>query len=432
MDEINETQMEPEKKKTKLGLGILIGLVIGLVVGAAALLAFFLFTGRALTSADPTKVTSIAPEAVKEEAETAGESAVDSGVIRKMQLIEEIFNRYYLEEDIDKSGLPDDIYTAMVESMGDKYSAYYSAEDYKKATEERQGLYYGIGAYVSMNTDIGYAVISSVMDDSPALEAGVRADDIIYEIEGESAYGLELDEIVRRIKGEEGTFVNIKFIRNESEEVELRIERRQIKSTTVKYKMLDDNIGYLQLTAFETVSEDQFREAKADLEAQGMQGLILDLRGNPGGNLTTVVAIARELLPEGLIIKTEDRNGKGDSYYSDGKKQFKLPMVVLVNEYSASASEVLTGALQDYEMATIVGTTTYGKGIVQETITLTDGSAVKLTTEAYYTPKGRNLHGVGIDPDVEIEFDSDTYYETEGEYDNQLEKAIEVIKEKIK
>ena len=413
-----------EKKKTRIGLGIVIGVLIGLFVGMVGTFCFFLLSGRMVTSADPTKVAGVAPE----EEDT---SAISEAVIMKMKLVEEIFDRYYLEEDLDKSELPEDIYHAMVNSMGDKYSTYYSAEEYKKATEDRQGMYYGIGAYVTMNKDIGYAVISGVMDDSPALEAGVRTDDIIYEIEGESAYNLELDEIVRRIKGPEGTTVHITFIRNEKDEVELEVERRAIGSKTVSYKMLEGDIGYLQLTAFETISEEQFKEAKADLEAQGMKGLILDLRSNPGGNLTTVVDIARQLLPEGLIIRTEDRNGKGESYNSDGKHEFKLPLVVLVNEYSASASEVLTGALQDYNMATIVGTTTYGKGIVQDTITLTDGSAVKLTTQAYYTPSGRSLHGVGIKPDVEIELDSDAYYESEGELDNQLDKAIEVIKEKI-
>lgn len=413
-----------EKKKSKIGIGILIGAIVGLLLGASATLAYVLFSGRMITSADPTKVAGISES-------SEGSSAVDEGVIRKMKLIEEIFDKYYLEEDLDKSELPEDIYHSMVNSMGDKYSTYYSAEEYKKATEDREGTYYGIGAYVTMNTDIGYAVISGVMDDSPALEAGVRADDIIYEIDGESAYNLDLDEIVRRIKGPEGTTVNITFIRNESEEVNLDVERRAIESKTVRYEMLEGDIGYLQLTAFETISEQQFKDAKADLEAQGMKGLILDLRSNPGGNLSTVVEIANQLLPKGLIIRTEDRDGNGSSYDSDGKHEFMLPLVVLVNEYSASASEVLTGALQDYEKATVVGKTTYGKGIVQDTISLTDGSAVKLTTEAYYTPKGRSLHGVGIKPDVDVDLDTDAYYESEGAIDTQLDKAIEVISAQI-
>ena len=414
-----------ENKKSKIGIGILIGAIVGLLLGASAMLGYVLLSGRMITSADPTKVAGISDDG-------AGKSAVDESVIRKMKLIEEIFDKYYLEEDLDKSELPEDIYHSMVNSMGDKYSTYYSAEEYKKANEDREGTYYGIGAYVTMNTDIGYAVISGVMDDSPAMEAGVRADDIIYEIDGESAYDLDLDEIVRRIKGPEGTTVNITFIRNESEEVNLDVERRAIESKTVKYEMLDGDIGYLQLTAFETISEKQFKDAKADLEAQGMKGLILDLRGNPGGNLSTVVEIASQLLPKGLIIRTEDRDGNGSSYDSDGKHEFMLPLVVLVNEYSASASEVLTGALQDYEKATVVGKTTYGKGIVQDTISLTDGSAVKLTTEAYYTPNGRSLHGVGIKPDVEVDLDTDAYYESEGKIDTQLDKAIEVITAKIK
>lgn len=413
-----EVVKEP-KQKTRFGAGILVGLFIGMIVGGAGLLSFFLLTNKALSSSDVTKTSSVA---------TASKpSTVDEGVVRKLQLIEELFDKYYLDEDIDKTDVPDNLYYMMVASLGDKYSTYYSPEAYKEATADRKGIYYGIGAYVSMNEDIGYPVISSVMDDSPALEAGVRADDIIYEVEGENIGGLTLDEVIALIKGEEGTYVNVTFIRNESEEVNLDIERRAIESTTVKYKMLENNIGYIQLTAFETVSEKQFKEAKEDLESQGMESLILDLRGNPGGNLTTVVSIARQLLPEGLIIRTENRNGEGESFYSDGFNEFKLPMVVLVNGHSASASEVLTGALQDYEMATIVGTTTYGKGIVQETITLTDGSAIKLTTESYYTPKGRSLHGVGIEPDVEVQFDADAYYDSNGEVDNQINAAVEIL-----
>ncbi|MBR5944665.1 MAG: PDZ domain-containing protein, partial [Lachnospiraceae bacterium] len=225
-----------EKKKTRIGLGIVIGVLIGLFVGMVGTFCFFLLSGRMVTSADPTKVAGVAPE----EEDT---SAISDAVIMKMKLVEEIFDRYYLEEDLDKSELPEDIYHAMVNSMGDKYSTYYSAEEYKKATEDRQGMYYGIGAYVTMNKDIGYAVISGVMDDSPALEAGVRTDDIIYEIEGESAYNLELDEIVRRIKGPEGTTVHITFIRNEKDEVELEVERRAIESKTVSHKMLEGDIG---------------------------------------------------------------------------------------------------------------------------------------------------------------------------------------------
>ena len=193
--------------------------------------------------------------------------------------------------------------------------------------------------------------------------------------------------------------------------------------------MLDDRIGYIQITEFDTVTLDQFTEALAVCRGKGMEGLILDLRGNPGGNLSTVCEIARQILPEGLIVYTEDKNGKRTEYSCDGEHEMTEELVVLVDGNSASASEILAGAIKDYGIGTLVGTTTFGKGIVQRIISLTDGSAVKLTVSHYYTPNGNNIHEVGIEPDVEIAFDGDAYYNDD--VDNQLQKAIEVMNEKL-
>ena len=205
--------------------------------------------------------------------------------------------------------------------------------------------------------------------------------------------------------------------------------RRKVESPTVNQKMLDDRIGYIQITEFDTVTLDQFVEALAACREKGMEGLILDLRGNQGGNLSTVCDIARQLLPEGLIVYTEDKNGKRTEYSCDGQHEMPEELVVLVDKNSASASEILAGAIKDYGIGTLVGTTTFGKGIVQRIISLTDGSAVKLTVSHYYTPNGNNIHEVGIEPDVEIAFDGDAYY-NDG-VDNQLDKAIEVMEEKL-
>jgi carboxyl-terminal processing protease len=270
--------------------------------------------------------------------------------------------------------------------------------------------------------------ISGVIPGSPAEAEGLTVDDIIYEVDKVSTQGLTLEEVVKMIKGEEGTFVHLTLIRGtSSENLEIDVTRAKIEVPTVNTKMLDNNVGYLQITEFDDVTYDQFKEGMAELRANNMKGLILDLRSNPGGNLNTVCDIARELLPKGNIVYTVDREGHRENYTCDGRHEIDIPVVVLVNKYSASASEILSGALKDYQKATLVGTTTYGKGIVQRIISLNDGTAVKLTVSSYYTPNGVNIHGIGIDPDVEIEYDAEAY--AKDKTDNQLEKAQEVMKD---
>lgn len=240
--------------------------------------------------------------------------------------------------------------------------------------------------------------------------------------------GMELSEIVSLVKGEEGTKVHLTIYREgESDYLEMDVERRKIEAPTVKYEMLENNIGYIQITEFDDVTTDQFTEALAVIKGSDAEGLVLDLRGNPGGSLDVVVDIARQILPKGLIVYTEDKYGKRDEYTCDGKHELDMPLVVLVNGNSASASEILAGAIQDYNKGTLVGTTTFGKGIVQRVLPLTDGTALKLTISSYYTPKGNNIHGVGIEPDVVCELDGDAYYDKN--VDNQLEKAVEILSE---
>ena len=237
---------------------------------------------------------------------------------------------------------------------------------------------------------------------------------------------MELSEIVSRVKGEQGTKVHLTIYREgESDYLEVDVERRKIESPTVKYEILKNNIGYIQITEFDDVTTDQFTEALAVVKGAHAKGLIIDLRGNPGGSLNVVVDIARQILPKGLIVYTEDKYGEREEYNCDGRRQLDMPLVVLVNGNSASASEILAGAVKDYKVGTLVGTTTFGKGIVQRILPLTDGTALKLTISAYYTPNGNNIHGVGIEPDVICEFDSDAYYDDD--VDNQLDKAVEIL-----
>ena len=364
---------------------------------------------------------------------TDGESvtgeAVNEDTVAKMKVIENVIDTYFYKENVDKDAMVDGIFKGMVESLGDPYSEYYSKEELESLYQDSFGVYYGVGAYVSLDTTTGLAKVSGIIADSPAEEADLRAEDIIYKVDDVDVTGMTLQETVSLIKGDENTTVKLTLIRD-GKEIEKEVTRRKVESPTVKFEMLDDGMAYIQITEFDTVTVDQFTEAMAMARGNDMKGLILDLRSNPGGNLSSVVSIAKQMLPKGLIVYTEDRDGNREEYSCDGSKELDVPMVVLVNGNSASASEILAGAIKDYGIGTLVGTTTFGKGIVQRPIELSDGSAVKLTISSYYTPNGINIHGIGIEPDVECEFDSERYYSDEA-YDNQLEKAKEVLLQKM-
>ena len=345
--------------------------------------------------------------------------------VAKVEVIEETIEQYFLEET-DRAALENGIYTGMLNALEDPYSEYYSAEELKELQMSTEGIYYGIGAYISKAATDEFCTISGVIENTPAEEADLRAGDIIYEVDGVLTQGMDTTQVVSLIKGEEGTQVVLTLVREgEDDYLEIPVERRKIESPTVSGDMLENGIGYIEITEFDEVTEDQFAESLAECKAKGMKALILDLRSNPGGNLSTVCEISRMLLPEGMIVYTEDKYGNRDEYTCDGVRQIEVPVVVLVNGYSASASEILAGAMKDHGIATIMGTTTFGKGIVQRVIALSDGSAVKLTVSKYYTPNGNNIHEKGIEPDVVVEFDADAYY-NEG-IDNQLQEAIQYL-----
>ncbi|SHI20497.1 carboxyl-terminal processing protease [Butyrivibrio fibrisolvens DSM 3071] len=358
------------------------------------------------------------------------ESVVNDETMAKLQLLEQTIDEYYIDsENVSTKTLTDGMYEGMLDSLGDVYSVYYTEEELTALMEDTNGIYYGIGAYISTDDTTGLPVIAGVMDGSPAQEAGLKEGDVCYKVDGKLTESMTLEEFIRNVKGEEHTKVLLTIVREgESDYLEIEVERRQIQTPTVKYEMKEGNIGYIQITEFDTVTSDQFTEALVTLKGQGMKGLVIDLRSNPGGNLDTVCEIASQLLPKGTIVYTVDKDGNRVDYNCDGKNEFDMPMVVLVNGYSASASEILAGAIKDYEMGTLVGTTTYGKGIVQRIIPFSDGTAVKLTVSKYYTPNGINIHGTGIDPDVEIEYDPEA---AENGVDNQLDKALEIIAEEI-
>lgn len=392
--------------------GLVVGVFLILAVGCGYFGGRYLY--RALVLGEPVSVSQ-------------GE-VLTSTVAQKIGVLEEMIGEYYLE-DVDSSELEQGMYRGIVDALDDPYSVYYSAEELEEVQNKTQGIYYGIGARVSLDPDTQLARIAGVIEGTPAEEAGLMANDLIYMVDGESVQGMDLTSIVAKVKGDEGTKVHLTVIREGANDyLEFDVTRRKLDNETVTHEMLEDGIGYIQILEFDDVTVDQFTDALATCKGSGMTGLILDLRGNPGGNMTSVCEIARMMLPEGLIVYTEDKNGQREEYTCDGTHQFEYPLVVLVDSNSASASEILAGAVKDYGIGTLVGTTTFGKGIVQRIMRLSDGSAVKLTVSNYYTPKGHNIHKIGIEPDIEVPFEPEPY-QLDGT-DNQLNRAIEVMKQK--
>lgn len=345
----------------------------------------------------------IAPRVVRDFKNAGG--AVNPGSFQKAELIESVINDEYLEE-IDEDKLESFMYKGLVAGLGDPYSTYYTKEEYDKLTVETEGHYKGIGAVMQQDMKTGEVIIGRCYENAPGAKAGLLPGDILLEVQGESIYGMELTEVVKKIKSAEDEIAHIKVLRNE-EELEFEIKLEVVEVPAVEYEMLDDSIGYIALYEFTEVTEPQYEKAFEDLKEQGMERLIVDLRGNPGGLLSSVCGVLENILPEGLIVYTEDKNGKRNEYTCSGENPLDMPLAVLVNGNSASASEIFAGAIQDYEIGKLVGTTTFGKGIVQKPVRLSDGSAVKLTISKYYTPKGRNIHGTGIEPDVEVKLNED-------------------------
>ncbi len=359
-----------------------------------------------------------------------GESVLDKKTERKIETLQSIIEKNYLN-DYSEEDLKNGLFKGLMEGLNDPYSVYYTQKEYDELTEDSEGVFEGIGAYLSQNPDTKVVTVTRPIPDSPAEKAGILAGDILVEVDGENVEGEDLNITVAKIRGKAGTKVKI-GVRREGRDGVIRfdITRASVESMTVDSKMLDDNIGYIQIMEFDDVTLSQFMKAFTALKREEMKGLIIDLRDNPGGSVQTCVDIADELLPEGLIVYTEEKDGEKDEYKSSGDNFYDGPLVVLVNENSASAAEILTGAIKDYKLGTILGTTTYGKGIVQQILPLGDGTGIKVTIAKYYSPNGNNIHGVGIEPDEQLELDVDAYLE-EGK-DNQLDRAVEIIKEELR
>ena len=414
--------------KTRLTVGIIAGVLVFGLTGC--------FTPIRMTKGKLEDSQSQSSNKTVQEKDDPVEMLRNSTVVgkdtnEKLETIEGLIddNFYFSDDDQAKQ---DGIIRGYLESLDDPYSVYYTAEEYADFMVDAEGEYVGVGFQVSQNIETKILTITKVFD-GPAKEAGIQTEDVITKVDGEDISGQDIDSVVDKIRGEEGTEVTLTMYRaSDGQEHDFTMKRRKVENPTVESKMLENNIGYVQVTSFSEVTGEQFVKAIMDLETSGMEGLIVDLRDNGGGLLDIAVAMLDYVLPEGKIVYTEDKNGNVTSEYtSTNEYQFTKPMAVLVNGYSASASEIFAGAIKDHGTGMIVGETTYGKGIVQRMFPLNDGSAVKLTIAKYFTPNGNDIHKVGITPDVEVELDIDAYRESDGEKDNQLDAAIDCIMEKL-
>lgn len=354
----------------------------------------------------------------------------DSATVEKVEYLEKLIDQEYLG-DIDQGDLAEGIYAGLLYGLGDVYSRYYTAEEYAQETASTDGSYVGIGVSIQKNKN-GGVQIAECYEGGSGKKAGLISGDVITAIDDTDVTDMELSEVVRLIRQNEGRNIVLTVQReNEESPLSITVEVTNVELPAVFSEMLDEETGYIQITQFTGVAPQQYKEAFADLKEQGMEKLIVDLRDNPGGLLTSVCDILREILPKGRIVYTEDKYGKREEETCDGEKELDIPLAVLVNESSASASEIFAGAVQDYGIGKIVGTTTYGKGVVQELKPLNDGSAVKLTISNYYTPNGNSINKVGIKPDIEVKLAAELLNKTDisHEEDNQLQEARKVLEQ---
>ena len=357
-----------------------------------------------------------------------GNALSDVKTVQKLNYLEELIDEEYLDEK-DESSLREGLYAGLLAGLKDPYSTYYTAEQYKELNTSNEGSYVGIGA-VLQKDDTGGAKIIQLYEGGPGEQAGLKKGDVIKAVDGADVTDKETSDIASMVRDSEKAPVTLTIQReNEEKTRDVKVEIRDVEIQTVSHEMLSGDTGYIRISEFSEVTSEQYKKAFADLKDQGMKKLVVDLRDNPGGLLTAVCGVLRQILPEGLIVYTEDKNGKREEETCDGKNKLDMPLAVLVNGNSASASEIFAGAVKDYGIGTIVGITTYGKGVVQTIQPLTDGSAVKITIAKYFTPKGNDINKKGITPDVEAELSGDItdWTELTHKEDTQLQTALKEI-----
>lgn len=430
MTEQENRNLEEKETKNKFWKGVLVGALVTAFSGLIAVgMAAGIWTLARGSNANHSTQAS--------DAENAGQqNGPDMAKIGpKLGYIQQLIDRYYLFLD-DEESEPEDpvewMYRGYVYSLGDPYSTYYTAEEYSSVQESNEGEYCGIGVQVSQNVYTGVITVVKVFKGTPAEQAGMLPGDVITGVGDVNVEGMDLSLLVSDyIKGEEGTEVSVTVYRESTDDyVDMTMKRAIVQNPTVEYSMLDKKIGYISVSTFEEVTGEQFKKAYDDLESKGMKGMILDLRNNGGGVVTAAKDISDYLLPDGdTIVSFKGKGVPDSSYEAEDGHQASVPIVVLVNEQSASAAEVVTGALKDNGVARILGTKTFGKGIAQGIFSIPDGSAVKLTTSYYYVPSGECIHGKGIEPDLEVELKDELKNKIEipKEDDNQLQAAVSVL-----
>lgn len=415
---MNEMNQHNGPYRDRFGKGVGIGIFAGLVAAVILFSSVFmvLYQGGFIH-------VSTNGEVYVQDTSTSDEDGIGSTVEKKLNALDTLLDTFYFD-DVDAKAAQDSIFKAYVDAYGDKYTVYYTPEEYQEILESTSGTFYGIGAVCQKNED-GSVLVVEAYQNAPAYQAGIRNGDSILKADGKDLADLDLSSAVALIKGEKGTAVELEVRRNE-EVFTVRVVRDEVKVQTVEYVMMENNIGYLRIAQFDSVTTEQFKAALSDLKTQGMASMVIDIRANPGGVLNSVVDILDEILPDGLIVYTEDKAGNREEYKGQNSNELNVPLAVLVDENSASASEIFAGAVQDYGKGEIIGTQTFGKGIVQTIRGLTDGSAVKYTIAKYFTPLGQDIHGKGVTPDRIVELTADS------ETDTQLEAAVSYLMEKMK
>lgn len=355
------------------------------------------------------------------------------GVVKKLSMIESVLNEYYVGE-VDQYKLQEGIYKGFISGVGDAYTTYYTQKEYDEFKEETSGMYTGIGINMYLDSQNNSIVVKEVFKDSPAEQAGLLPEDKIVKVAGKNVSGNDYAYVREMITAHKEKGVDISVYRpSKQANYEFTLKVENIVYPTVTFKMLEEGIAYVGLSKFEDLSHDQFKEALDKCQDKGAKGIVFDLRNNRGGLLRIAKEIVDELIPEGVIVSTKDKNGKSIEYKAD-KDYIDTPMVVMINGNSASASEVVAGALKDYKRAKLVGERSFGKGVVQTIVPLTDGSAIKLTTSQYFTPSGVCIQGIGIEPDVKVSLPAEKLLRManlEDTEDDQLQTAIKVLKEEI-
>ena len=404
-----------EKKPSSFRKGVFAGVLGCLVVIAAVLVTGWFFVGKLYDA-----------------------GFMDAKDMAKARVISGLIDKYYYKK-VSDTAKTNGVYKGLMEAMDDPYTKYMTASEYKEELEDTSGEYVGIGVSVMKDSETKEVKVHQVFDGSSAQKAGIQNGDVLISADGAFAENLTLTEFTKKIRGKAGTEVTIVYSHN-GEKHTVKLKRAAVENPSVYGKMLDEStgIGYIEINEFNSMTTDEFEKTLASLKKQGMKAVIYDLRTNPGGLVDSVTKILDDILPKGTTVYMMDKYGKKTTYSSDDKKQEKFPTVVLISGDTASAAEIFSGAVRDFKYGTLIGTKTFGKGIVQQEFTLGDGSALKMTVETYYTPSGECIHKKGIEPDIKLKYKytcdtskvsgMDSY---DFSKDNQVQRGITVLKGKL-